>query len=281
MVKDKPTTLVENTASGATLVRFNSLKDLFWYDIIKNNVSGISIKSYNSTLEYERNLSRYFKERSILTARKQEIIKKAMKSLKTDKDFIELVYKAKSIKRKQVLNKFGGNLSMPHYASNSEKIFNKGVLGAKKATLDIAFQVGTFSGRDYENSFISIIKTILMCQAMNISVNIDMFDSDTSAIQGGAYVICNVLNSREKLNLKNILTCSHIEFFNCSLFNGYSASGKQRHIGTFLPERTIIKDLSDRYDIIGGNTIREVGENKEQREMISRILKIGLNGIRT
>jgi hypothetical protein len=277
----KPKVLYTTLESGSKLIRFDNLSDIFWYDIPANNPDGIALKrdiQHGGDISYYlSNHREYFRDRNILTAHKQKIINIAMKDMSVDKDFLELVYKAKSSKREFTLNRFEGNLSMPHYASNSEKIFKRGRPGAKKLTLNLAFQVGTFVGGDYTKSFVKILKTILMCQAMNINVNIDMFDSDTYAIGNGmGYVICNVAKSSEKLNLKNILACSHREFFSTTLFNGYSASGIQRSIGTFLPEKRLIEDLSSRYDIIGGNTLRIPGDNEEQREMVSRILKIGL-----
>ena len=119
-----------------------------------------------------------------------------------------------------------------------------------------------------------------MCQAMNIAVNIDVFDSDTQAIgKSNSYVICNVAKSNEKLNFKNILTASHKEFFNFTLFNGYSASRCQKKIGTFLSESLIIKDLAPMYDVIGGNLLLD-GFEDEQKQLVSKILKIGINGNR-
>ena len=100
------------------------------------------------------------------------------------------------------------------------------------------------------------------------------FDSDTEAIGNGpSYVLCNVAKSNEKLNLKNLLASSHSEFFNITLFNGYSASGRQRHIGTFLSKSRIVQDLSSKYDVIGGNMLNN---NSENRELFSKVLKIGL-----
>ena len=278
----KPDVLCKTLDSGAELVRFDNLQDIFWYDDPQNSPSGIRIKEMlehaDSHEYYMKSHETYFKERRILTKEKQSIIDKASKNMQMDREFLELVYKAKSVKREYRLNRFGGNLSMAHYASNSEKIFKKGRPGAKKVTLNMAFQVRVFSGGNYADSFVKILKTILMCQAMGISVNIDMFDSDTRAIDGGdSYVICNVAKSHEKLNLKSILTSSHPEFFHCSLFNGYGASGKAYHIGTFLNESKIRRDLGSMYDVIGGNTLTEVGEDDEQKELISRILKIGLS----
>lgn len=280
-VSSKPNVLYKTLKSGAKLIRFDNLQDIFWYDDPRNNPNGIGIRE---SLEYTGNhhyylqsQEKYFRERMILTERKQKLIDTAMKNMQMDKEFLELVYKAKSVKREYRLNRFGGNLSMPHYVSNSEKIFKKGKPGAKKVTLNMAFQVGVFTGGDYTGSFVKILKTILMCQAMGINLNIDMFDSDTEAIGlGPSYVICNVAKSNEKLNMKSVLTSSHSNFFNCTLFNGYSASGDARHIGTFLSESQIREDLAPMYDVIGGNTLTNPGEGDEQKEMVSRILKIGL-----
>ena len=276
--------------SGSKLIRFNSLHDIFEFDEFDKNPRGLGFvadanSDYDnwgdSNVRHSHNSSRiikYKEERNILTPKKQQLILKAQKDLSVDKEFLELVYKAKSEKREFKLNKFRGNLSMPHYASNSDKIFKKSQPGAKKQTLNMAFQVGTFSGGNYEESFIRILKTILMCQAMNISVNIDVFDSDTKAINNGnGYVICNVASSSEKLNFKSILAASHEEFFHLTLFNGYSASGCQKRIGTFLPESLIKQDLAPMYDVIGGNLLLDRFEG-EQKQLVSKILKIGING---
>lgn len=277
---EKPEVLFKQLESGRKLVRFDNIQDIFWYDNPENNPSGITIRDEDPEQYFKRN-KLYFNQRNILTKRKRQIIDKAMKSMSTDKEFLEIVYKAKSVKRAYKLNRFGGNLSMPHYVTNSEKIFKKGRPGAKKVTLDMAFQVGTFVGHDYESSFVNILKTILMCQAMNINVNIDMFDSDSTGINNkDSYVICNVAKSYEKLDLKKILTCSHREFFNVTLFNGYSASGEFGHISGFLEEYKLQEDLSPMYDVIGGNTLSNPGETDEQQDMINRILKIGLHGRR-
>ena len=222
--------------SGSRLLRFNDIEDLFYYDIPENNPRGISIDRRNN---YDVN--EYIKTRSILT------------------------------KRKQNLNKFTGNLSMVQFAKGDEKLFLRGEPGKKKQILNLAFQVGTFLGGNYEEAFKKILKTIIMCQAMNISVNIDMFDSDTQAIDNrDGYIIVNVSKSCEKINFKKIMIASHSSFFNYTLFNGYSASGEQRSIGTFLSSYKIIQDLSPYYDVIGGNLL------SERDGMVSKILKIGL-----
>ncbi len=274
-IQKQPIVRQERTESSALLIRFDSLSDAFWYDEETNNPLGLGFKT-NSPLHYGSDFANYKKFRNILSKRKRDLIARAKKEMSIDKDFLKLVYKAKSHKREFTLNKFGGNLSMPHYAIGAEKVFKRSTPGAKKLTLNLAFQVGTFIGSNYEDSFIKILKTVLMCQAMNIIVNIDMFDSDTRAMFQESYVIVNVASSVNKLNLKEILVCSHEEFFRVTLFNAYSAGGKVDRIGTFLDESVIIRDLSRYYDVIGGTTIREVGNNGEEKEMVSRILKIGL-----
>lgn len=266
--------------SGKTLIRFADLEDLFFYDNLRNNPQGLGMRGLkNGSFGLEPS---YLEDRVKITQSKQRILDIARRDIKLDKDFLTLIYKAKSDKREYKMNKHGGNLSMPHYASNADKIFKIGKPGAKKQTLNIAFQVGTFVGQNYEDAFIRIVKTVLMCQAMNISLNIDVFDSDVSAIKRtGGYVICNVIKSSEKLNMRKLLACSHPEFFNGSLFNGYSASGNQDYIGGFLPESQIIKDLSQFYDVIGGNLLLDKKADDEKHQMVSSILKIGIDGINT
>lgn len=267
---EKPIVKYVTLPSGSRLIRFSSLTDIYYYDEYSNNPSGISI--HNSD---EYSIKEYKRSRLMLDSRKQAIIQKAQKEMSLDQDFLKLVYKGKSQKRKFELNKFVGNLSMVQYAMGSDKMFARMVPGAKKQTLNLAFQVGTFMGGNYEGSFIKILKTIMMCQAMNISVNIDMFDSDTEAIgYQNSYVMVNIAKSSEKLNFKEILAASHSQFFNYTLFNGYSASGCQKHIGTFLDRTLIVRDLGPMYDVIGGNLLvtSEAGKN----EMVSKILKIGL-----
>lgn len=268
---EKPVHLYKRLPSGSHLIRFNDINDIFWYDELENNPNGISISNYRAPQVKE-----YFKDRSILTPSKFELIRKAQHELSVDKEFLELVYKGKSDKRKRVLNKFGGNLSMPHYAAQNEKFFHIMQHGAKKKVLNLAFQVGTFSGGNYNESFIRILKTILMCQALNISVNIDVFDSDTYAInRQDGYVIVNIAKSSEKIDFRKILAASHSQFFNYTLFNGYSASGMQKSIGTFLSQAKIVQDLGKMYDVIGGNMLTE-GDG-----MVSKVLKIGINGGRS
>ena len=267
------------TATGRLVVRFADLEDLFYFDEIRNNPEGLGMRSLSDGsygLEKE-----YLHDRVRMTGFKQRILETAQKDMKLDKDFLELVYKAKAQKREYKMNRHGGNLSMPHYAANADKIFKIGKPGAKKQTLNIAFQVGTFVGQNYEQAFIGIVKTVMMCQAMNIALNIDVFDSDKSAIKGGGYVICNVIKSSEKLNLRKLLACSHPEFFNGSLFNGYTASGKHQYIGGFLEEGEILKDLAPYYDVIGGNMLIKKSEDREKDELVSSIIKIGINGIQT
>lgn len=267
---EKPVVLYKKLSSGSHLIRFSDINDAFWYDIPENNSNGIAIRHGSS---YE--IQQYFRDRSILTPSKFALIDKAKHELSIDREFLELVYKGKSDKRAKILNKYGGALSMAHYAAQNEKFFHKFQPGAKKKVLNMAFQVGTFVGGNYEGSFIRILKTILMCQALNISVNIDMFDSDTYAINGeDGYVIVNVAKSCEKIDFRKILAASHSQFFNYTLFNGYSASGKQRSIGTFLGTSKIIKDLGEMYDVIGGNLLEE----QDSHSMVSKVLKIGLGG---
>jgi len=285
----KPVTFYTRITSGAHLVRFSDIEDIYWYDEPMNNPHGKSIRSkfYGIDRPLEEctsiggydliRIQNYFKNRRILTKEKLSIIEKAKESLQIDQDFLNLVYKAKSDKRQYTLNKFSGNLSMPHYASGSDKIFRKMSPGKKTVTLDLAFQVGTFVRGDYTESFINILKIILMCQALNIKVNIDVFDSDIVGINNEkAYVICNIAKSHERLNMTKILACSHREFFNYTLFNGYSAAGMHTDIACFLDEEQIVEDLSQYYDVIGGNMLMRDDKNSEEKEMVSSIIKIAL-----
>lgn len=269
----RPKVHYEQLHSGTHLVRFNDIQDMFYYDEYDNNPSGCGMKYLN---DYTSNsaIDTYKKTRMIMTSSKRRIIAAANKSLERDKEFLELVYKAKSAKRNFKQNKFGGNLSMVHYVTNADKIFKKNSPGAKKATLNMAFQVGIFSGQDYTASFVKILKVIFMAQAFGINLNIDMFDSDVRGIDHrDGYVICNVARSTEKLSLRKVLACSHKEFFHYTLFNGYSAAGMPTGISGYLSDNTIKEDLSEFYDVIGGNTLNPEVENNE---LISRILKIGL-----
>jgi len=270
---EKPFVHQETLPGGACLLRFGALHDLFWYDEVENNPHGLG---FNRCSDLDSEIKQYKEFRHILTSSKIDLIAKTEKALSIDPEFLQLVYKGKSQKRKFELNKFVGNLSMTQYATGAEKMFYRSVPGAKKQVLNLAFQVGTFLGHDYNQGFTSILKIILMCQAMNIAVNIDMFDSDTQAIRNDpSYVIVNIAKSHEKLNLKEILVASHAAFFHFSLFNGYSASGAQRHIGTFLSQERLTRDLGPMYDVIGGNILRH------QDEMVSTILKIGLKNGRS
>lgn len=268
-----------------TLIRFNEINDLFYYDEFENNPNGLGRqRGYNtsSTGRDSAQIMKYKKERCIISKDQQRIIDQAMKEISVDKDFLDLVHKAKSEKRRYETNKFCGNFSVVPYSRQEDKIFKKGLPGSKKITLDMAFQIGTFQGGNYSKSFVSIIKTILMAQSLGIHLNIDVFDSDTRAVVGknnnNSYVLCNVSKSSEKLNMRNLLTFSHPEFFHFSLFNGYNAAGRVNSIGSFLSEKTIIKDLSERYDIIGGNMVSDtdVSSNNEavNNGMIEKILKI-------
>lgn len=264
---DKPDVFQTTLPGGARLVRFNSIFDIFYYDDRSNNPNGLGQRNYSEN---------YMKNRLIMTPEKEEIYRKVRKNLSMDKEFLELIYKGKSDKRKFTLNKFVGNLDMPNYASHSEKIFKRSVPGAKKVTLDMAFQVGTFIGQDYSESFIQILKTVLMCQSLGIALNIDLFDSDTGAIaDDSSYVIVNIANSKEKFNVLRFLAASHEKFFTQTLFNGYSAHDAGTYkIRRFLPESRIIKDLGTKYDVIGGNSL------VTSDSLVSKVIKIGLNGIR-
>lgn len=267
------------TQSGAHLVRFKDLSDIFYYDNPEVNPEGLG-------MGYSGGVSSYLRDRLILTPHKQKLIQIAQKGLSIDRDFLELVYKAKSDKRKYTLTKFGGNLSMAHFAAQNEKCFKRQTPGAKKITLDMAFQVGTFMSMNYEDAYVKILKTILMCQALNIKCNIDVFDSDTAAYRSprssisgyasypGAYVICNIASSDRKLDMREILATSDECFFRYTLFNGYSALGSIDHIGTFLPHDKITKDLGEKYDVIGGNMLTNSEWNEEESAMVHKIFKI-------
>jgi len=274
---EKPEFTYKLLPSGTHLVRFDELREIYKYDDPDFNPTGISIREKTKEEYLERN-SQYLKERHILTPKKLKIIDDARKDMELDKEFLDLVYKAKSHKRAFAMNKFGGNLSMPHYSTGAEKVFKRGQPGAKKMTLNLAFQVGTFTGGNYTQSFVRILKTVLMCQAMNIQLNIDVFDSDETGIDNhDSYVICNVAKSHEKLNMRNILASSHQEFFSTTLFNGYSAAGMPGFISGYLDQHQIVQDLGEYYDVIGGNMLVNKF-NDEQQELVSKILKIGLYG---
>lgn len=262
--------------SGAKLVRHMRLSDALNCDIIYPNGLGYNDGRWGNDegrMNYKRRRAQaYIEKRRILSNYKQRLIVKARKELSIDKEFLELVYKAKSAKRTYVPNKHGGVLSMPAYVTNSKDVFLKRKPGAKKVTIDMAFQVGRLSGENYEDGFVAILKTILMAQALNINLNIDMFDSDTAAITGGpSYTLIRVANSRKKLNMNDILLCSHSEFFDITLFNSYSASGNTNRIGTFLGGSRIKRDLGAMYDVIGGNMLIE---DEDTKGTISHIMKI-------
>lgn len=273
----KPTFEVSTLPSMRTLIRVDNIYDAFYYDYPTNS-------RYWSTAYYRfiqedyyapRNLSNlktYFTQRFILTKEKENLIDKVKRNLSIDKSFLDIIHKAKTEKRNYDKNKFCGNLSIVDYAKQNDKMFSKQIPGKKKQTLNLAFQVGTFCDGNYVESFTKILKTVLMCQALGIHLNIDMFDSDNKRAGGGnGYIIINVAKSYKKLNFVELLTAMHREFFNYTLFNGYVAMNKDSVTGGFLDEDTIVSDLSDRYDIIGGNMLNE---GIEKDEMVSRILKI-------
>lgn len=267
---EKPVVTCLKLPSGSRLVRFTDISDAYWYDNPINNPRGHAIKYCD-----EDSVKSYFKDRSVLTESKLNLIKQAKAQMSADPDFLSLVYKGASLKRKFDMNKFVGNLSIVDYAKGSDKMFRKSVPGGKKQTLNLAFQVGTFVNGNYTQAFIKILKTIMMCQAMNISVNIDVFDSDVSGIGGDyAYCIINIAKSSEKLDFRKILIASHQRFFDYTLFNGYSAFGLRTDISGFIGTQKIIEDLGPRYDVIGGNLL----SMSEDKSMVSQILKIGLNG---
>ncbi len=271
----KPVVTLKTLPHGASLVRFSELNDLFYYDVGENNPNGFGVRNnYSSRYGLNSRIQDYVNKRMILDKEKIEIIQAAEKGLSIDKDFLELIYKSQSEKRKSEKNKFCGNFLPVAYSRGEDKMFTKGIPGAKKVTIDMAFQVGTFMGGDYKASFAKILKTVMMARAMGINMNIDVFDSDTEAINGeDSYVICNVAKSYEKLDLKKILTFSHELFFHYSLFNGYSAWDKLDQnvdIGTFISESKIKRDLGGMYDVIGGNML----QGKENSQMVSKIMKI-------
>lgn len=269
----KPIFTHEVLPSGSGLIRFNDAEDMFYYDVKDNNPRGIGWAWHSDSMGQ---ISSYLLDRWTLTPEKLQIIDEAQKELQMDKDFIELVYKAKSEKRNYTKSKFGGNLNIPRFASQQEKVFDRLTPGAKKITVDMAFQVGTFQGGNYRESFKNILKTILMAQALGINLNIDVFDSDYRGYNiGDGYIICNIAKAEEKLNMRKILVASHSEFFNFSLFNGYAASGLPYSIQGFLSTTQIREDLGPMYDVIGGN-MQDVANNQEgKKELVSKLLKIG------
>jgi hypothetical protein len=247
-----------------TIIRFNSLYDLFYYDIRKNNPRGLGY-----TEDYKDNES-YLENRWKLDDRKKQILDKAYNNLNKDESFLKLMHKQKTLKRQLVSNKYGGNFNPVAYSRQEDKMFIKNITGKKKGSINIAIQVGVFQGKDYETSFVEILKLILSLQQLNIPYNIDMFDSDTKAIAyKDSFVIVNVSNTLEKFDLKSILCCSHEQFFWFSLFNGYSALNNQGRIETFLSETKINRLLSPYYDIIAGN-ISDTGYS----EMMLKVNKI-------
>lgn len=302
-VKFKPNVIYKQAPSGSHILRFPSLNDIYWFDSRKNNPKGLG---FGEGANY---VDKYKIERNILTKPKIALIEKAQKAVSQSDEFNDIIYKAKSQKREIVYNKFCGNLDMVRYSRGEDKMFMKGHPGAKKSVVDMAFQVGTFVNGDYEDSFVNILKTILMFQAMGISLNIDVFDSEKHGFRTGtspknsnkveyqedednnddpsfnygyerAYTIVNVANSAEKLNMKNILAFSHEQFFDYTLFNAYSATGREGEIYQFLNEKQILKDLAPMYDLIGGNMIDDsideltYNENHENIGMIKKLIKI-------
>lgn len=264
---DKPIVQYMKLESGRHFVRFRDIEDAYWYDNRENNPNGLGMGNMSSD---------YVTKRGILSDYKLEIIKKARAELNIDKEFLELVYKGKSDKRMFTKNKFCGSFSPVSFAKGEEKIFTKSSPGAKKKALNMAFQVGVFSGGNYEKSFINITKTILAAQALGISLNIDMFDSDPKGINHQpSYVLINVAKSSEKLNFRKILACSDERFFNVTLFNGYCAAPcwERGRISAFLPQEWVVQDLGQFYDVIGGNILSDSLD-----ELSAKVLKIGFKG---
>ena len=261
--------------SGRKIIRFDKLNNLLWYDNRENNPRGIGFQNWS-----DNNIADYKKERFTITERKKKILSEAKRSMSIDKDFQNLIHKSKSDKRKAVQNKYGGSFLPVEYAKNSDYMFERYVPGKKATVLNMAFQVGMLSEGDYGSGFVKILKTILMAQAMNIRCNIDMFDSDTAAVpENGGYIIVNLARSTEKIDFNKLLISSHQQFFNFTLFNGYSAQNlnRQYHIRTFLSNDKIIKDLNPYYEVIGGNFLHrpeDPTQNSEQREMVNQLFKI-------
>lgn len=266
------TPYITQTNSGATLIRFSSFYDISWWDYPENNPNGYSIERYGDVRDS------YLKKRYTFTWNKIEILRKAKKCLREDKEYLKLIYSAKSQSRKIQKNRFSGSLNAVSYSRGEDKLFDKSTTGSKKRTIDMAFQVGTFVGGDYEDSFISIMKCVLLCQSMNINLNIDLFDSDIRGVDSNpAYVICRMVSSRKKFNALDVLVGSHREFFTYTLFNGYSAASENTSISTFIEREIILQDLSQYYDVIGGNMINENygnGISEEETSMLKEIIKI-------
>lgn len=244
----------DNPENNCNIIRFSSLYDLFYYDIEKNNPKGLGFSGTNIYEHLVIEKENYINKRWVLDDYKKNILDKAYKDLSKDESFLKLMHSQKTLKRKFINNKHKGSFNPVAYSREDEKMFIKGIPNKKKPSINIAIQVGVFSGSSYTVSFINILKLILSLQQLNISYNIDMFDSDTRAINNeNSYVIVNVSNTLEKFDLKSILCCAYEQFFHFSLFNGYSASKKQKAIGTFLENDVILRDLSAYYDIIAGN----------------------------
>lgn len=262
--------------SRRKILRFDNMYDMFWYED-ENNYPN----NYYAQFKANPDIQNYLKNRMKFTSMKEKIYREAKSNISKDKDLQKLIHKSKSEKRTLIPNKYGGNFSPVAYARGSEKMFVKGAEGKKAQVLNMAFQVGTFVGGNYQQGFTKILKAILTAQALGIHLNIDVFDSEVKAVStagrtGEGYIICNIAKSTERIDINKILVCAHPEFFNFSLFTGYGAQGlnKQYHIGGFIYERDIIKDLSPYYEVIGGNMLRTSSEGTEQKEMINTLIKI-------
>lgn len=267
--------------SGSHLIRYDSLTKILEADHILKN--GVGWRSYSKSRNSGHggyhdggwiadSIDNYLNKRREFTTRKQKIVAEARKQLSADKEFLQLVYKAKSAKRTYTPNRHGGVLSMPAYVTNQKDVFLKRKPGAKKATIDMAFQVGRLSNESYTQGFVGIVKTILMAQALGLNLNIDMFDSDVKGIDhSDAYTIVRVADSRKKLNMNDILLCSDRHFFDFTLFNSYSGASPVSDIDGYLSSARISRDLSPMYDVIGGNMYIE---DEDKRETVSQIMKI-------
>lgn len=264
------------TPSGRKIIRFSDMNSMLWYDDQDSNPKGL----YTLHKQHQ-----YIKNRFSFDEYKQNIYRQAKAELQVDKEFQKLIHKSKSDKRTMVKTKYGGNFLPVDYSRGEEKIFSRGIDGKKASVLNMAFQVGTFVGGNYQKGFVGILKSILAAQALGIRLNIDMFDSDTGAVPTSnylsqGYIICNVAKSTQKIDIVKILVASHTEFFNRSLFSGYSAQGPMTsyHIKTFINTHEIVKDLSPYYEVIGGNLLVDSYGNTEEgtarREMVNKIIKI-------